>query len=154
MRPGERIEVAVWLSGTETEQQRSQWEMFCDAKLRDTENANNVNIGPITWAVKRPGEEMVPVVPDHISGPDVQLLVGEAFVLSERAAIVPATGFIYDLTAKDLGRLRQVTRLMHNNAYPQLPLLTDAECDEIIERIGPDVALKNLRCAVDTGTVH
>jgi hypothetical protein len=77
-----------------------------------------------------------------------------AVVLTERAAVVPATGFIYDLTAKDLARLREVTRLMHYQAYPDSPLLTDAECDEIIERIGPQVALKNLRGAVDSKTVH
>jgi hypothetical protein len=154
MKPGERVEVAVWLSGTETEQQRSEWEMYCADSLRQAEEANNVNIGEIAWTVKRPGEEMVPPVPDHISGPDVRLLVGEATVLCERAAIVPATGFIHDLTAKDLARLRQITRQMHFNAYPKVPLLTDTECDEIIERIGPNVALKNLRGAVDSGTVH
>lgn len=149
MKPGDVAEIAIWLTGEETEEQIRQ---FVDGSALDALNEaadrHHVLIGPMVFCVKRPGEDRVPPVPDHISGPDVRLLVGEALVYERpagRGTVKRATGFVHDLTADDLATLRGLTRLAHRRSRPDEPALSDAECDVIIEAVGPDVAVATLR---------
>jgi hypothetical protein len=146
MKAGQVAEIAIWLTGEETPEQIARWKTEeCDKIMRRTEQQYGVLIGPVTFMVKRPGEDRVPKVPDHVHGPDVRLLVGEALVF-ERVTytIRPATGFVHDLTKDDLEKLRRITRRAHRRAYPG-DRLSDAQCDAIIESLGPDTAVKTLR---------
>ncbi len=144
MKPGDVVEIAFWLSGKETEEQLKHWkEVFCTDVVKRTEHANNVEIGPLEFSVKKPGDDRVPNVPDEISGPDVKLIVAEAKVGGYKLApLQTQSGFVYDLTKTDLHRLRSITRKAHAKRTGQR--LTDAQCDQVIEHLGPDVAIKTL----------
>ena len=146
MKPGDMLEIAIWLSGTETPEQIAQWKDIDSlAAVAHAEREFGVNIGPLEFSIKVPGEDRVPPVPDHIAGPDVKLLVGEAKVAYRPGyTIVPATGFVSDLEKDDREKLRGITRRAHAKRHPG-DRLTDRHCDQIIEALGPDVAVKTLR---------
>lgn len=149
------VETAVWLTGTETRHQLEQWRRDCEAELGRLALEQGITLTPVTWTEKHPGEDRVPPVPDNLSGPAVRLLVCEARVAGEaKATIIQAPGFVADLDKRDLARLRKVTREAHANIWPAAPILTDAECDDVIERMGPDSALKTLRSGVDSNAIH
>jgi len=152
---GMPVEVAVWLTGRETGAQIERWRRDVAAELGRFELENGVLLGERVWTEKRPGEDRVPKVPAHISGPNVRLWVCEACVAAPaRPVIEKATGFVHDLDKRDLERLRALTREAHAAAWPTAPILTDAECDEVIERVGPGVALKRLYDGVNAGAFH
>ena len=56
--------------------------------------------------------------------------------------------FINDLKHQDLLRLRRVVRKVHMKNYPE-NLMTDHEADRIIEAIGPEIAERMVKIAVD-----
>lgn len=69
---GDLLECAIWLDGTETEQQVKDWkERDCISALTQMAAGSMVIIGPVDYEIKYPGEDRVPPVPDHVSGPDV-----------------------------------------------------------------------------------
>ncbi len=60
--------------------------------------------------------------------------------------------FLTDLDPVDLRRLREITRRIHAKEFPRLPVLTDHQCDVVIERIGgPLHAEQIVREAVNRG---
>lgn len=154
MSIGMPIEVAVWLTGRETEHQMQAWKKDCEAEIGRFGLENGVMMSEAAYIEKRPGEDRVPPVPAHISGPDVRLLVCEATVLRPETQIVKSTGFVHDLDAKDLARLRKITRRAYAKTHPGQAALNDPECDAIIERVGPESALKTLRGGVDSKAIH
>ncbi len=130
---------AMWLDGTETKALRAHHEAIVLEAIDDLCREHGVTHSPIEWS--EIGPEQVEEVPDHIQGPNVRLLIAEATV----TGFVPAPrGFIGELDRNDLALLRAATRrryaLANNNAY-----LNDVECDDIIEGVGPEVALDSLR---------
>ncbi len=151
---GMPVEVSVWLTGRETPNQMQAWKKDCEAEIGRFGLEHGVMMGEAVYTEKRPGEDRVPPVPDHISGPDVRLLVCEACVLRPETKIVKATGFVADLDAKDLARLRKITRRAYAKTHPGQAPLNDAECDAVIERVGPESALKTLRGGVDSKAIH
>jgi hypothetical protein len=147
---GMPIEVAVWLTGRETGQQLDAWKKDCRKEIGRFGLENGVIMSEPAFVEKLPGQARVPQVPDHISGPGVRLLVCEATVIASlKADIVKATGFVHDLDKRDLERLRQITRAAHQKHQPLERILTDAECDAVIEEIGPQSAMATLREGVD-----
>jgi len=56
--------------------------------------------------------------------------------------------FIHGLSPEDLRRLREVTKAVHLRHYPQ-HMITDYEADRIIDALGPEVAGKMVKVAVD-----
>ena len=60
--------------------------------------------------------------------------------------------FIRELSFQDLLRLRKIVRNTHLKFYPQADL-TDMEVDKFINSLGPDVAGKMIKYAVDTNQV-
>lgn len=153
MKPGEVIETAIWLDGTETAADRARFEADCTEAMSDLANQQRLILAPIVWTEHKPGEDRVPPVPDHIKGPDVRLLVAEALILSVLPEMVTRS-FLLDLETKDLLRLRALTRRSHKQARPTAARLTDEECDKIIEEIGPQAAYDAVRKAVDTRVIH
>lgn len=145
MKPGDMMQTAIWLSGKETREELDRWRDETLPQLwAKTEDVHGIVIGPVTLTEKRPGEDRAPPVPDHISGPDVRLLVGEAAVVGFAPQFsIPPGDFTGDLDRKDLGRLRKITRRAFIKSRKREP--TVGEVDDIINRLGPDIAVATLR---------
>lgn len=136
VKPGDLAECAIWLDGTETEAMLSQWATDCPYVMANSQEPA-LKLGPINFEIKRPGQDRVPSVPDHIKGPDVRLLVATAEVLGFEP--VRRESFLNELREADLVKLRKATRKAHGRK------LSDAVCDQIIERLGPVAATQDLR---------
>lgn len=152
MRVGDTIQSAAWLTGAETPTDRKRWEDRVTEAIDNLCGERGFTRGPVRFAEKHPLDSEVPPVPDHIQGPDVRLLVAEAEVTGE-APKVEARGFLGDLDRKDLERLRAITRQAHAKRHPG-ETLTDLECDDIIEEVGPEAAMDAVRKAVNGERVH
>lgn len=145
LKPGEVIESAIWITGDEPQELRQRYEQDVTQAIDDLCHEHGVIHGPLHWREKLPGSDRVPAVPDHIQGSQVRLLVAEAEVTGEVPKV--SGSFIANLEPKDLTRLRFITRRASKSQ------LTDQECDEIIEHLGPEAALDTLRRNVGV-TVH
>jgi hypothetical protein len=152
---GMPVEVAVWLTGRETEYQMECFRKDCAAELGAFGLEHGVLMGEPRLIEKLPGEDRVPPVPANVSGPNVRLLIFEAEVKEFlRPQIIKSSGFVHDLDKQDLARLRTITRVAHQKNCPLERPLTDAECDDVIEQIGPTIALKTLRGVVDSKAIN
>lgn len=91
--------------------------------FRRTSEETGVRFGPIRFA------EGV----HQVEGP---VMIGEA-----RCVALPRPSRMTDdLRDEDLALLRDKTRAAHARAWPNEPPFTDAECDDIINAIGPGTA--------------
>ena len=152
MKVGDMIESAIWIDGTETKEQRKQFEAEITNAIDELCDTEGFLRGPVAFFEKLPLDDRVPAVPDHVSGPNVRLLAVEAAVVGIRP--IESTGsFIANLEKKDLERLRALTR-SGAKKYDRNVVLTDAECDEIIEELGPAAALDTLRQNVVVTQYH
>jgi hypothetical protein len=133
---GDLVECAIWLDGTESEAMLRQWATDCPYVMANAQEPK-LKLGPVAFELKRPGEDRVPQVPDHVKGPDVRLLVGTAELIGFEP--VRKESFLSELSEADLVRLRQATRKAHGRKLP------DAVCDQIIERLGPVAATQDMR---------
>lgn len=141
MTPGESLETALWADGTETKAQLERFERDLRVNLAEIAAGNGVIIGPLILHVKRPGDDRVPPVPDHIQGPDVRLIVATAKIV----ALVDTGRFTDDLEPDDLARLRKITRDGYAKVFPRRHPLTDRQCDTLINDLGPEAAADALR---------
>jgi hypothetical protein len=132
---GDLAECAIWLEGTESEAMLAQWAKDCPFMMAHSQDPV-LKLGPVNFEIKRPGQDRVPPVPDHISGPDVRLLVGTAEVLGFEP---PKASFLDELSEADLVRLRKATRKAYGRNLP------DNVCDQLIERLGPVAATQDAR---------
>src|SRR5689334_15645595 len=107
MKPGELAEYAIWVDGTETEAMLRQWKADC-AYMMASSQEPKLRLGPVSFEIKRPGEDRVPPVPDRIKGPNVRLLIATAEVLGFE--ILAKQSFVDGLDKRDLKRLRKATR--------------------------------------------
>lgn len=149
------VEVSVWLTGRETAAQIERFKRDCMAELARFGAENGCMMGAPAYVEKLPGEARVPPVPDHVAGPAVRLLICESRVVEVlRPQVITSTGFVQDLDRRDLERLRAITRRAYARTHPGQPRLNDVECDAIIERVGPESALKTLRGGVDSKALH
>lgn len=152
MRPGDTIESAIWLTGEETQDLRDRYEDDVRNAVSYICHEKGYTHGPVRFVEKRPGAERVPAVPDHVQGIDVRLLIGEADVTGNVPQL-ERRSFIGDLDAKDLERLRTVTRREYERAHPGQSL-SNEECDDIIDELGLEAAVEAVRKAVEGQTVH
>lgn len=146
MKISDLAECAIWLDGTETDSMLAQWKADC-AYLMARSHDPVMHLGPVNFEIKRPGQERVPQVPDHLQGPDVRLLIATAEVLGFE--VVRKGSFVDSLGKADLSRLRNATRREHGKRGH----LTGAQCDQIIERLGPVAAAETARRGV-SGLLH
>ncbi|BAQ87473.1 hypothetical protein [uncultured Mediterranean phage uvMED] len=61
--------------------------------------------------------------------------------------------FIRELSLKDLNRLRSIVRNTHLKFYPN-EFMTNVEVDKFINAVGPELAGKMIRYAVDNKQVE
>ena len=78
---GDVIQSAIWLSGEETAEDRTRYEKDVCTAISLLCDGQGWLHGPVSFIEKRPGEDRVPQVPDHIQGQRVGLLVAEAEVV-------------------------------------------------------------------------
>ena len=143
MKVDDFIESAIWITGDESPLTRKRYEQDVNQAISDMCAEQGFEHGAVTFIEKRPGDDCVPTVPDHVQGSRVRLLVGEAQILGKRV-ITSKGSFIANLDKKDLVRLRQITRNEWLQQHPDY-VLTDSECDKYIERYGPEAATETLR---------
>ncbi|MDO8683699.1 MAG: hypothetical protein Q7N50_09490 [Armatimonadota bacterium] len=143
MKVGDLIESAIWITGDENPEIRKRYENdVCDA-IHQTCFDDGFDHGPVVFTEKRPEQDRVPEVPDHVQGSRVRLLVAEAQIIGAR--VINSEGsFIANLDKKDLVRLRIITRTAWLKYHPN-HVLNDGECDKYIELIGPEAAVETLR---------
>lgn len=136
MKIGDLAECSIWLNGTETDAMFTRWKADCPYMMAN-EHDPVLKLGPLKFEIKRPGEARVPQVPSHVFGPDVRLLVATAEVIGFETR---KSSFVNDLEERDLAKLRAITRRQHGHRGP----LTDEQCDQIIERLGPLAAAETV----------
>src|SRR6266849_5685169 len=124
MKPGDLAEFSIWINGTESETMLRQWKTDV-AYMMSQAHEPKLKLGPVSFEIKRPGEDRVPQVPDHIAGPEVRLLIATAEVLGFE--IAKRASFLDEIEERDLVKLRKITRRQHGK-------LSDEQCDQLIER--------------------
>jgi len=139
MNIGDVIESAIWLTGTETPEIRKHYETDVRESMDNACRREGFLHGPVTFIEKSPGLDRVPSVPEHVTGPRVKLLVAETTVTARTSQ----GSFIAQLEKSDLDRLRAITKRACIKSENRI--LSDLECDKIIDEIGPDAALDVLR---------
>lgn len=138
MDVGDRLETAFWLTGAESAELLEHHQKEVTANALETLAAFGLLPGPIQWTELLPGVDRVPPVPDHIQGPAVRLLVATVVAVAK----VPETktrAFVGELEKRDLELLRMFTRRKAQRE------LSDAECDDWIEQLGPEAAMAAVR---------
>lgn len=144
LRPRDTAELAIWICDEDNPAKIEWWKREVTADLfKEAADTAGVQLGPVRYYELQPGEGRAGHPPDKVQGTNVRLLVAECDVIGLKPQIV-AKAFIADLSFKDLEQLRKVTR---RGAMPRI--LTDEQCDEIIERYGAVTAEKILRSLVD-----
>ena len=142
MQLGDLIESAIWITGDERKSIRDQCEQGVREAIADLCAEEGFEHGPVIFTEKRPGEDRVPAAPAHVQGSRVRLLVGEAKIVWYQLS--SSTGFVTNLDKKDLARLRGITRNAWLKSNPG-HVLSDVECDDYIEQLGPEAAVNTLR---------
>ncbi|MCH8330636.1 MAG: hypothetical protein IH946_04535 [Bacteroidetes bacterium] len=141
MKIGDEVENAIWITGDESQELRKRYERDVIGSIDFLCLEMGFFHGPVTFIEKRPGEDKVPPVPDHIQGQRVRLLIAEAIVTKKRPTTSKGS-FVANLELKDLKELRKITRKAYAKSYGTL--IGNTKCDEIIEALGPDAAVATL----------
>lgn len=140
-------EAALWFNGANPEDKALAKRGIKDA-LKIIAVNEGYELGPVRWLDLPPDHSILAVEPPKEFKRGARCLVGEANGRPMNHIVTPVSGFTHELEAKDLQALRERTRLAHRGYYPVAEVLTDAECDEVINELGPETALECLR------TVH
>jgi hypothetical protein len=173
---GETLETAVWISGAESPEMIENFKQSAVEGLDLAAQQAKVTLGPTVWTIKKPGEDRVPPVPKWLErkieehgrriaevaladGTQSQPVQGPFLLVCERQVIsvAPVFGkrsFLADLSQDDLHRLRRITKQQWARKYGTKGMLTDSECDAIIEETGPDAAYHAVMADSQTGRAH
>ncbi len=147
----EELEVAIWYDANEyvdpikscSESIRDMIDIMC-AGTKDTH-------GDIDYKILKPGDDRVPSVPRwlaKVKNATPRLLVATTktrLMSSVRQEIPSITG---DLDKKDIARLRLITQKAHHKSCPDDSPLTNYECDQIIDKLGIEIVMDQLRSSV------
>ena len=101
MRIGNVIESAVWITGDEPLTLRKRYECDVGNAITCLCEENGFEHGPVKYIEKRPGDDRVPDVPEHIQGSRVRLLVAEAEIVGKKP-LASAGSFVANLEKKTL----------------------------------------------------
>ena len=142
MKLGEVIINSIWMTGDEPEGMKERYKKDILESFDILCRQEGFVHGPITMYEKRPGDGIVPV-PDHIQGSKVRLLILEATLVDKLVVQSEPTSFVSNLDRADLVKLRKITRDTAAKEFKRI--ISNEECDELIEELGPDVALDTLR---------
>lgn len=148
MKLGDVVHSSIWVTGDESPWIRQQYEQDVIGAIDMLCIEKGFEHGPVKFIEKLPGSDGAPPVPDHIQGSRVRLLIGEADVVAVR--VLSSKGsFVANLDKKDLQRLRTITRRAWAKKHPE-DVLTDKQCDDYIEQLGPETAVEMIRAQFHT----
>ena len=68
MQLGDFIESAIWITGDESKSTRDRYEQEAREAIADLCAEEGFEYGPVTFMEKRPEDDRVPPVPDHVQG--------------------------------------------------------------------------------------
>jgi hypothetical protein len=112
---------------------------------------NSVVHGNIRYEILKPGDDRVPSVPrwlENTNGVIPRLLIATTKVT--RDTHQEPMGISGDLGKKDLARLRLIVQKEYRMTHPNTTPLVYHECDKIIDKLGLEVVMDQLR----SNTVH
>ena len=150
---GDTLEVSLWYNSEKPGEYQSAVEGISMA-LNRTEDLFELRLGPVETEVLEPGDERVPDPnPDFAGTP--KLLIGWATVIYVMTSLEGyQEGFTEDLDEEALQTLRKVTQIAYMKNKPANHLrLTDEQLDIIINEVGPETAIKNLRTGTDNRSI-
>jgi len=142
MKLGDVIENAIWMTGDESVDLKAKYRNDVLGTMDDLCEREGFIHGPITMHELRPGDDRCPEVPSHIHGSRVRLLVVESTLVT-KLVVDSVPSFVDNLERADLVKLRKITR--DRVAKDLKRIISNKECDEIIEMLGPDAAVSALR---------
>ena len=134
-RLNEEREVAAWFiraRGKRVARETLRRQFFKDML------EHGVVYGPIRFEVLMPDHQRAPAMPKDAPR-TLRLMLATAEVIGFEPR---QHGFLTELEDRDLLSLRRATREAHARAWPGSRMPSDAECDEMIAELGPDVARK------------
>ena len=150
----EELEVAIWYDANEyvdpikscSGSIKDMIDIMC-AGTKDTH-------GDIDYKILKPGDDRVPIVPrwlEKVNGAMPRLLVATTktrLMSSVSNVNQELPNIVGDLDKKDLTRLRYITRKAHRKSRPHDSPLTDPECDQIIDKLGIEIVMDQLKYSV------
>ena len=145
---GEVLKVGDWFANPI---ERDRVKSAIRKVFREAEQTQGLIFSPITWETLEPDDGRINGSPPDTTG--IKLLVGAAEIMAVNL-IRGESSFVGSLDFVDIQRLRQITRQAHREAQPKEPELTDGQCDEIIERLGPGINERAISQIVAGHTVH
>lgn len=172
MTVGTEYTVALWFSGHEPEDTLSKASEAFEEGFQRAADRDNLEFGPASWSLLRPGDEGCPEVPRWL-----EVEVNEkgrrkaVFPLEDGQVVLEAytpvmlvctrkvskvhgkftvRSFLADLTPEDLAKLRKITQRKWLEKTGGEGPLTDSEADVFIEQLGLGTARK----LVLASTVH
>ncbi len=149
---GSEMEFAIWYDANEYLDPINS----CRESMEDAIDAicvkNNIGHGKISYEILKPGDDRVPSVPSWLENTNGAL--PKLFVATTKTKIMssahqePDKGIIEDLDKKDIVRLRIITQREYHKVYPNDTPLTNHECDQIIDKLGMQIVMDQLRSSV------
>ncbi len=143
------LEVAIWYDANEYADPINS----CSESIKDMIDtlciATSDVHGDIDYNILKPGDDRVPSVPrwlENINSAVPRLLVATTKTTND--VHQETTSIIGDLDKKDVVRLRYITRRAHHMQYPRGDTLTDYECDQIIDKLGIQIVMDQLKSSV------
>ena len=128
----ELFEASLWYNADIPAEKTAAKEGIQETFLR-TAVLHATRFGPISYEDLTVFDQRIPTPPPQMKG-NIRCLYGSAKTIGELESL---QGITSDLTDEDIRNLRHVTRRAYLKAGG--PVLTDEECDQLINEHGPEV---------------
>ena len=152
MKQGQELEHAVWYdANVDRNPVKSVGESIRDV-VKEIASNHRLSIGPVKFRILKPDDERVPPVPRWLevkSGAVPRLLVATAIVKKTNVKRKTEPSLVNDLEPDDLELMRAITRRKFAEFFPYAPEFQDFECDTMINALGVDVVMDEIRRARD-----
>lgn len=150
MKKGQVLEHAVWYNeDSERNPVKNVGPTIRDV-LKEIADNYNLQIGKVSFKILHPHDERVPEVPKwlaHIEGVVPRLLVATAQVKKTHVRRKTVPDLVHDLEPDDLELMRAITRRKFAEFFPYAPTFEDYECDTMINALGMEVVMDELKKA-------
>ncbi len=150
----EELEVAIWYDANEYVDPIKS----CSGSIKDMIDimcsGTKDTHGDIDYKILKPGDDRVPLVPrwlEKIDGAMPRLLVATTktqLMSSVSSVNQELPSIVGDLDKRDIARLRLITQKAHHKARPDDSPLTNYECDQIIDKLGIEIVMDQLKSSV------